>query len=472
MSEQEATLDEVIGENKGMLSAEPQGVRLALDESYPEKWGFAELAEVCEVNSGFTWNKEQETDSSEDGAVPVIKIGNVQDGYLDLDDILYLTGVSDEDLRENKARKDWLLMIGSNGSGERVGHCGIIEEDMEFVYASFLYGLHADSDHLLPHFLFYSLNRPRVQQRLTSFTAGSTSLKNLNKSTIQNLSIPTPPLTEQRKIASVLYTVDEAIQKTEVIIEQTERIRRGIEQDVLSRGVREDGRLRSDDDIEYRSSWVEEIPNDWEVKPYSEMISDSSVGIVVKPSQYYDDEGTVPILRSKDISRDGIVDGDFEYMSEESNAENENSQLQKGDVITVRSGDPGLSCVVNAEFDGANCADLLISTPGPELDPHYAAMWINSFAGRKQIDRFQAGLAQKHFNLGALRKLRIGVPPIDEQKRIVEKISSISETTDREKEYKNQLQRLKQGLMQDLLSGEVRTTDADIDVLDAVAQHG
>lgn len=472
MSEENTTLDEYVATQNSLLSDSPNGIRLALDEVYPVEWDFAELDSVCEINSGFSWNKGQETDSSEEGAVPVIKIGNVQDGYLDLIDTLYLQGVSDKDLDKNKVRKDWLLMIGSNGSRERVAQCGLIEQDMEFVYASFLYGLRANEKYILPRYLFYSLNRPKVQKRLTSFTAGSTSLKNLNKSTIENLSLPIPPLGEQRKIASVLYTVDEAIQMTEQVIKQLQTVRRGTEQDVLSRGVREDGTLRAGDEIEYRSSWVGEIPQDWEVKQYRELISDSSVGIVVKPSQYYDDSGTVPILRSKDISADGIVDGDFEYMTEESNEENENSQLREGDVITVRSGDPGLSCVVSSEFDGANCADLLISTPGPDLDSHYAAMWINSFAGRKQIDRFQAGLAQKHFNLGALRKLRVGVPSLDEQKRIVEKVSSISESIERERECKRQLQRLKQGLMQNLLSGEIRTADRDINIHSEVEKHG
>jgi type I restriction enzyme S subunit len=349
----------------------------------------------------------------------------------------------------------------------RVGAVGEVERVTEPVWVSDNAIQARATGEINTEYLYYNL----IDQELGAL-ATKTAQPLLNQSTIGNVTVPTPSLEEQRKIASILYTVDQAIQKTRQIIKQLQTVRRGTEQDVLSRGVREDGTLRAADEIEYRSSWVGEIPQDWEVKQYRELISDSSVGIVVKPSQYYDDSGTVPILRSKDISADGIVDGDFEYMTEESNAKNENSQLREGDVITVRSGDPGLSCVVSSEFDGANCADLLISTPGPDLDSHYAAMWINSFAGRKQIDRFQAGLAQKHFNLGALRKLRVGVPSLDEQKRIVERVSSLSESIERERECKRQLQRLKQGLMQDLLSGEIRTADRDINIHPEVKKHG
>ena len=295
---------------------------------------------------------------------------------------------------------------------------------------------------------------------------------NINSGEYASLLVPLPSLPEQRKIATVLYTVDQAIEKIEEVVEQLETVRRGTEQTLLSKGILQDGALRDEEQIEYKNSWVGEVPKDWDLQRYDELISDSSVGIVVKPSQYYDDTGEIPILRSKDISRDGIVSGDFEYMTHESNEGNSNSRLETGDVITVRSGEPGLSCVVSQEFDGANCADLLISTPGENLDPHYAAMWINSRAGRKQIDRFQAGLAQKHFNLGALRKMRFAVPTIEEQQRIVEKVATVTNSLDREKRYTSHLYRLKKGLLQDLLSGTVRTTDTNIEVPDEIAQHG
>ena len=390
------------------------------------------------------------------------------EGYIDLHDLVYIPEDYFDQVEDTQLQKHDILIVKD---GANTGDVAIAwEPDDRIVTNEHLFTLRADSRINSPY-LFYSLLSHRGWKQINGTITGSAQ-EGINRGFTGKVDVEYPPLKEQRKIATVLYTVDQTIEKTEEIIEQFQTVRRGTEQDVLSRGVLENGTLRADNEIEYRSSWVGEIPQDWEVKQYDELISDSSVGIVVKPSQYYDESGTVPILRSKDISSDGIVDGDFEYMTEESNAENENSLLREGDVVTVRSGDPGLSCVVSSKFDGANCADLLISTPSPNLDSHYAAMWINSFAGRKQIDRFQAGLAQKHFNLGAFRKLRVGVPPLDEQKRIVEKVSSVSESLEREKEYKKQLQRLKKGLIQDLLSGEVRTQNKDIEVVDGVLQYG
>jgi type I restriction enzyme S subunit len=333
--------------------------------------------------------------------------------------------------------------------------------------------LSPDETKILPRYLYYLSKSHPVHNYAVSRMRGSTGRQRVPVDVFrQELQAPLPPLSEQRKIASVLYAVDQAIQKTEAIIEQAQRVRKGLEQKLLTRGILENGGHRRDSELEYKSSWVGKVPTEWRICEYGDLLEESSVGIVVKPSQYYDSAGTVPILRSKDISRDGIVDGEFEYMTKSSNEKNSNSELNEGDVITVRSGDPGLSCVVPSEYDGSNCADLLISTPGPELSPEYAAMWINSYAGRRQIDRFQAGLAQKHFNLGALRKLRIAVPPIEEQERIIQVEKQITDFIGVGRKNRDRLKRLKRGLMQDLLTGDVRTADKAIEVLDEVAAHG
>ncbi|RQG93084.1 restriction endonuclease subunit S [Natrarchaeobius halalkaliphilus] len=463
MSEQR-TLDEI---SEG-TSIESDEVRSSLDETslgeIPKDWQQVRLKDVIHESN---YGAAESAEDFDPGNPRYVRITDINTrGRLK----------SHTKVSLSKEKADGYLLKKGNllfaRSGASVGKTYLYrQQDGDCVYAGYLINHHINTDLANPEFLYQYTDSPNYDSWVARIQRTGAQ-PNINAQEYGNLLIPYPPLPEQRKIATILYTVDQAIEKTEEIIDKLEMVRRGTEQDLLSRGILEDGSLRSEENIEYKSSWVDEVPEDWVVQPYSELISDSSVGIVVKPTQYYDEAGEVPILRSKDISRDGIVNGDFEYMTQESNEENSNSQLEAGDVITVRSGEPGLSCVVSPEFDGSNCADLLISTPGDNLDPHYAAMWINSRAGRKQIDRFQAGLAQKHFNLGALRKLRVAVPPIEEQQRIVESVSSITESIDREHQYKTRLQCLKQGLMQDLLSGTVRTADTNIAVPDEIAQHG
>ena len=75
-------------------------------------------------------------------------------------------------------------------------------------------------------------------------------------------------------------------------------------------------------------------------------------------------------------------------------------------------------------------------------------------------------------NLEDLREVSVHLPSQEEQNRIVEILDSHTEQIRTERNYRDRLQRLKQGLMQDLLSSEVRTHDMDIEILDEVRQHG
>jgi type I restriction enzyme S subunit len=434
----------------------------------PENWGVHKLRDVLSYEVSGTWGDDPDNGNGK----PVLRATNFAPDSIDLSDVA-LRKISDSHRKSKRLESGDIVLERSGGSADQpVGRVLFFDLEGEYYPGNFLRLLRPNSGVINGRYLYYSLDYRYRRGDTVAVQTNSTNIRNLQYSSYLNLDVEVPPLPEQRKIASVLYTVDQAIQKTEAIIEQAKRVRRGVEQNLLTRGVLDDGSHRAGNKTENKSSWVGEVPEEWEVYEYGELLQDSSVGIVVKPSQYYDDSGTVPILRSKDISRDGVENGEFEYMTEGSNEENSNSKLSEGDVITVRSGDPGLSCVVSSEHDGANCADLLISTPGTNLVPGYAAMWINSYAGRRQIDRFQAGLAQKHFNLGALRKLRIALPTVDEQKRIVETESRIAARIAKERQVWNRLMDLKKGLMQDLLTGGVRTADKAIEVLDEVEVHG
>ena len=124
--------------------------------------------------------------------------------------------------------------------------------------------------------------------------------------------------------------------------------------------------------------------------------------------------------------------------------------------MTVRTGYPGTSCVVPPHLDGANCVDLIISRPGAEIVPEYFALWINSPFGRDQVLRVQGGLAQQHFNVGALKALRVAKPARDEQERIMEQLRMLDADIRVETDVHGKLSVLKSGLMTDLLTGRVR----------------
>jgi len=286
---------------------------------------------------------------------------------------------------------------------------------------------------------------------------------NLNKSLIDELQVAQPLCcNEQRRIAEILDTIDETIALTSSLIAKLKQIRAGLLQDLLTRGLDEDGKLR--DAIahpeQFQDSPLGRIPKDWEVRTCESVCKEIVVGIVIKPSQYYLPDG-VPVMRSANVREAGLNPSDLVFMSEQSNRLLAKSMIRTGDVLTVRTGYPGTSCVVPPEFDGANCIDIIISRPTTEIKPEFLATWINSDFGKCQVLRVQGGLAQQHFNVGQLQKLLLAKPPFEEQQAIQVRLNAHDTRLRTEEAYLNKLKLKKKGLMHDLLTGRVRVNTSE-----------
>jgi type I restriction enzyme S subunit len=205
----------------------------------------------------------------------------------------------------------------------------------------------------------------------------------------------------------------------------------------------------------YKQTDVGVFPEDWETKACSALSDLITVGIVVRPTQYYTKQG-VPALRSANIRADGIDDADMVFISEDANALLSKSQVRTGDVLTVRTGYPGTSAVVPASHAGSNCIDILITRPSKAVSSRYLSAWINSSFGKYQVLRNQGGLAQQHFNVGDLRNLIVVLPKKAEQEVIANALSDADALIESTEQLIVKKRYLKQGTMQKLLSGKAR----------------
>jgi type I restriction enzyme S subunit len=142
-----------------------------------------------------------------------------------------------------------------------------------------------------------------------------------------------------------------------------------------------------------------------------------TVGHVGPMADQYQPDG-IPFLRSQDIQPFGINTHGIKFIDENFNAKLRKSILAANDVVIVRTGYPGTAAVVPRKLEGANCADLVIITPGPFLDPWFVVSLLNSTWGRGTVAGNLVGVAQQHFNVGAARSLRFRMPPISVQRRI------------------------------------------------------
>lgn len=150
-------------------------------------------------------------------------------------------------------------------------------------------------------------------------------------------------------------------------------------------------------------------------------VADVQVGIVIKPTRFYaDGDNGIKAFRSLNIGPMYIKDEEWVYFTEAAMEETQRTVAHTGDVLVVRSGNPGTSAVVTKEFDGCNVIDLIIAHPKKDLIlPEFLCAYTNLPHGKNQIESQQRGVAQKHFNVGMYNDLKLILPPIAEQERFV-----------------------------------------------------
>jgi len=272
--------------------------------------------------------------------------------------------------------------------------------------------------------------------------------KTLGQKEFLQLSIPVPPLHEQKKIAAILSSVDEALASTQAVIDQTRKVKQGLLQQLLTRGI---GHTK------FKESAIGKIPESWEIVPLAQLCEKIVNGYVGATRDIYHEEGT-PYILCQNVRANRFVPKIFKWVSKEFHENNSRSALKEGDVITVQTGaGNGDTCVVPPQFDGANCHALIISRAKPNLlNSYYLSEYLNSPEGRARIDVISTGMAYPHLNTTELRKLLIPLPTIQEQDGIVQYLRSFESTIFENEFYLNSLENLKRGLMQDLLTGKVR----------------
>lgn len=203
------------------------------------------------------------------------------------------------------------------------------------------------------------------------------------------------------------------------------------------------------------------VPKGWSSVQAQDVCKSISVGVVIKPSQYYVHEMIgVKAFRSANVREGFINDSDWVYFSHEGHAANKKSHLKKGDVLIVRTGYPGTACVVTPEFEGSNAIDIVIARPDiGKILPEYLCAYTNSHIGKSQVLNLQGGMAQKHLNVGAYQILQISLPPLPEQKKIARVLSTWDSAISVTEKLLINSQQQKKALMQQLLTGKKRLLD-------------
>ncbi|WP_436900254.1 restriction endonuclease subunit S [Halovenus halobia] len=454
MSE-DATLDDFIGTAEEGESEEDSVRELFGLGEIPADWSIEALADISEIIPG---NSPPSSTYNEEGEGLPFFQGNSEFGhfYPEAD-----TWCSEP--RKEAEKNDVLMSIRAPVGDLNIADTNCcIGRGIAALRPKTLNGL----------YLFYNLAERKPW--LSRLATGST-FNSVTKSDLQLLDIPVPTLKEQRKIATVLHNVDQAIQKTKEIIEQVERVQDGVLNDLFTRGIDESGRVRPSPEVDAESYKEERrytIPSDWRVSTLQDLCAEKITYGIVQAGPHIDNG--VPYIKTGDITNGELEIEELSRTSEEITEDYNRSRLQSGELVVTIRATVGVVVQVPPELEGANLTQGTARvSPNDSVDNRFLLWAIRSNAVQSMIDVRLKGTTFDEITLGQLRKVPIPHPAsIDEQERIANKLDTFADQLENEKSYLESLKFLKQGLMQDLLSGTVRTTDTNIEVPDEIAQHG
>jgi len=311
-------------------------------------------------------------------------------------------------------------------------------------------------------FLFYRLMIDDARRYMLAHSAGSTVL-HLETKALPHFRFQSPPLAVQNRIVEILLTVDAAIENTEATIEKYRRIKAGMMQEFITRGLDSDTHLRpprSEAPNCYRDSALGWIPRDWRAEKLGEILRRCGGFLQTGPfgsqlhAHEYVEEG-VPVVMPQDIDEGAISTDDIARIEERRAQELSRHRMREGDIVIARRGELSRAAVIRASEDGWLCGSgcFLMRIGRRELVPEFAALVYSHDLVQRQIVANSVGTTMSSLNNAVMEKLLFPVCDPNEQVRIIDGIETVAEHLRSAKEQAAKLRQQRTGLMRDLMAG-------------------
>ena len=298
-----------------------------------------------------------------------------------------------------------------------------------------------------------------IVPELSRLASGST-FPEINQRNFETIIVPMPSKEEQRRIAEILDTIDEAIQKTEALISKLKAMKQGLLHDLLTRGLNKNGKLRDPKahPEQFNDSPLGRIPREWIL---SRIISVSSIKYGISDAIDQTLIKGVPTITLPCVSPLGELTLDKNLMAlTEPGKLSPYDFLQPGDLLfNWRNGSRehlGKTAYYNGNGEHTHVGFLLRVRSNPDMCKSRYLWWLLCFMKAKGFFLAAKGQVNNTFNSSELANVRITLPSINEQMAIDAVLESHDSRIRTEEQYRDKLKLQKKGLMHDLLTGRVR----------------
>ncbi|WP_373537357.1 restriction endonuclease subunit S [Microcoleus sp.] len=417
----------------------------------PLHWEVIRLKHICWRAANYGANESSESYLEE--GVRFLRTTDIDDfGNLSSEGAVFLEHSKVADYKLD----DGDILISRSGT---IGRSFLYSKDKhgECAFAGYLVRFSLKEKYL-PKFIFY-FTKSRAFLDYIGISIIQSTIGNVNGQKYANMSLSIPRFKEQEDIVSFLdretTRIDTLITKKCELINLLEKKRATIINDAVTKGLNHQVAMKDSG-----LPWVGKIPEHWEVKRLKFISPEQTVGVVIQPSSYVEEDGEIPFILGSDISEGQINIENARRISEKSNRKLSKSMLRTDDLVCVRVGEPGITAVVPPELDGINCASIMIIRRSNKFNSHWLCYGMNSISGRANIAIFAYGAAQKQYNISHAINFQYPVPPtLEEQeciaKFIAHKISPINQANQKIIEQIKELKKYRQALITAAVTGKI-----------------
>ncbi|MFA6331422.1 MAG: restriction endonuclease subunit S [Methanoregula sp.] len=267
----------------------------------------------------------------------------------------------------------------------------------------------------------------------------------LNDSQVKKIQIQIPPLPEQRHIASILTTVDDAIQRSQQAAAETERLKAGVMHELMTKGIGH---------TEFREDPIfGRVPKEWAVKKLGE-ISDIVSGGTPSRTEKKFWNGNIPWIKTGEINYN-IINSTEEKITQAGLENSAARIIPKGTLLMALYGQgvtrgrvaiTGIEATINQA-----CAAIMFK------ENVYMKFIFYFLSGQYESMRsLSGGSNQNNLNIPLIKSVPLSIPPLAEQQQIATILSTIDRKLTLQRQRTVHYERLKQGLMNELLTGKRR----------------
>ncbi len=394
----------------------------------PEGWEVVPVKRLCTMQAGKNLTSEQ---IAAEGTYPVYGGNGIRGFFSDYNcDGQFLT-------------------VGRQGA-----LCGNVHKINGKVWATEHAVITTPSSYTILDFLYYLL----IGMDLNQYVSSTAAQPGLAVGTLLNLKTCYPCSTlEQTQISNYLNAkcseIDIMLSKTRSSIEEYKKLKQAVITQAVTKGVRGEREMK-DNEVE----WIGKVPKEWDVRKLKAVSARINVGVVIRPSEYFDDNGTVPFLRGINVKEYTISSENMVYISQTSNRALSKSQVHTGDILIVRDGNIGASCVVPSCYNGANVVSMVIATPNNNCDSRFLCYSLNSEVGKTQFTLTKIGSALTHTSVSAVSDILSPVPSREEQYEIADyldaKCAEIDGLIAKKEQLVKELESYKKSLIYEVVTGK------------------